>query len=116
MTPRDVLPRLERTRNLAPVDDVPVWAVSCFFMRKGYRRKGVSAALIAGALALARRAKAPALEAYPLDADQTTSSSFTGYATTFARAGFKTIACRVPARPIMRYDLTRVPKPKTRSR
>jgi len=29
----------------------------------------------------------------------------TGFASTFTRAGFKTVACRVPPRPIMRHDL-----------
>jgi GNAT superfamily N-acetyltransferase len=74
-------------------------------VRKGYRRQGVTSALIAAAVKAAQAAKAPALEAYPLDAEQTPSSSWTGYASTFARAGFKTVACRVPPRPIMRHDL-----------
>jgi GNAT superfamily N-acetyltransferase len=74
-------------------------------VRKGYRKRGVTSALIAAALAVAKRAKAPALEAYPLDADLTDSSSWTGYASTFARAGFKTVARHVPPRPIMRHDL-----------
>ena len=76
-------------------------------MRKGYRKKGVTEALIGAALNAARRAKAPALEAYPPDADLTPSSSSTGYASTFSRAGFKTVVRRVPPRPIMRYDLAR---------
>jgi len=33
------------------------------------------------------------------------SASGTGYASTFARAGFETVARRAPARPIMRHDL-----------
>jgi hypothetical protein len=70
-----------------------------------YRRRGITSALIAAALKVAARANAPALEAYPLDAEQTPSASGTGYASTFARAGFKTVARRVPPRPIMRYDL-----------
>jgi len=53
----------------------------------------------------AQSAKAPALEAYPLDAELTPSSTSTGYASTFARAGFKTVARRVWPRPIMRHDL-----------
>ena len=87
------------------MDDVPVGSLSCLYVRKGYRRKGVTAAFIAAALQAAKRAKAPALEAYPLDADLTPSASGTGYASTFARAGFKTVARRAPPRPIMRYDL-----------
>jgi len=43
--------------------------------------------------------------AYPLDADVTPSASSTGYASTFARAGFRTAARRVPARPAMRHGL-----------
>jgi GNAT superfamily N-acetyltransferase len=89
------------------VDDAPVWSLSCFYVRKDYRRKGVTEALIGAALSAARRAKAPALEAYPLNAELTPNASSTGYASTFSRAGFKTVARCVPPRPIMRYDLAR---------
>lgn len=61
--------------------------------------------MIAAALKMAKRAGASALEAYPLDAAQTPSASGTGYASTFKRLGFRTEACRVPPRPIMRHDL-----------
>ena len=105
LTPRDVLPWLDRAWRLKRVDDAAVWSLSCFYVRKGYRRKGVTEALIGAALNAARRANAPALEAYPLDAELTPSASGTGYASTFSRAGFKTVARRVPPRPIMRYDL-----------
>lgn len=104
LTPRDVLPWLDHTWRLKRVDDLPVWSLSCFYVRKGYRQRGVTSALIAAALDAAKRAGAPALEAYPLDADLTPSSSDTGYVSTFKRAGFKIVARRVPPRPIMRYD------------
>jgi GNAT superfamily N-acetyltransferase len=105
LTPRDALPWLDRAWRLKRVDVVPIWSLSCFYVRKGYRKRGVTSALIAAALKAAKRVKAPALEAYPLDADLTPSASGTGYASTFARAGFKTVARRVPPRPIMRHDL-----------
>ncbi|HKU99945.1 MAG TPA: GNAT family N-acetyltransferase [Vineibacter sp.] len=105
LTPRDALPWLDREWRLKRVDDMPVWSLSCLYVRIGHRRRGVTAALIAAALKAARRAKAPALEAYPFDADKSPSASGTGYASTFARAGFKVVARRIPARPIMRYDL-----------
>jgi hypothetical protein len=107
LTPRDAVPALDRIWRLARVDDVPVWSLSCIYVRIGYRRRGVSAALIAAAVAAARRAKAPALEAYPFDRSVSPSSTSCGFALTFARAGFKTVARRVPARPIMRHDLAR---------
>jgi len=65
LTPRDAVPWLDRTWRLKRVDDLPVWSLSCFYVRKGYRRKDVTSALIAAALKAAKRAKAPALEAYP---------------------------------------------------
>src|SRR5260221_3845251 len=105
LTPRDAVPWLDRAWRLKRVDDIPVWSLSCFYVRKGYRRQGVTSALIAAAVEAAKRAQAPALEAYPIDADQTPSASGTGYASTFARAGFKTVARRTPPRPIMRHDL-----------
>jgi len=46
LTPRDALPWLNRTRILKPVDDVPVWSLSCFYVRRGYRKRGVTSALI----------------------------------------------------------------------
>jgi len=104
LTPRDALPWLDHTWRLKHVDEVPVWSLSCFYVRKGYRRKGVMTALVAAALDYAERAGAPALEAYPLDASLTPSASFTGYVSTFKRAGFKIVARHVPPRPIMRYE------------
>ncbi len=105
LTPRDALPWLDRTWRLKRVDDVPVWSITCFYVRKGYRKRGVTSALIAAAIATAKGAGAPALEAYPLDAKLTPSASSTGYVSTFKRAGFKIVARHVPPRPIMRYEL-----------
>ena len=106
LTPRSALPWLDRTWRLKRIDDMPVWSISCLYVRIGYRKRGVTSRLIAAALQKAKRARAPALEAYPLDAGKSPSASGTGYRSTFARAGFKTVARRVPARPIMRYDFT----------
>ncbi|MEX2299774.1 MAG: GNAT family N-acetyltransferase [Bryobacterales bacterium] len=102
LTPRDAVPWLDRLWRLKRVDETPVWSLSCLYVRKGYRRRGITAALIEAALKAAKRAKAPALEAYPV---ATNSASSTGYASTFARAGFHTVARRVPSRPIMRHGL-----------
>ena len=104
LTPRDVLPWLDHTWRLKRIDDLPVWSLSCFYVRKGYRKRGVTSALITAALDAAKRAGAPALEAYPLDANLTPSASSTGYVSTFKRAGFKIVARHVPPRPIMRYE------------
>jgi GNAT superfamily N-acetyltransferase len=104
LTPRSALPWMDRTWRLKAVDELPVWSLSCLYVRIGYRKRGVTSRLIQAALRAAKRARAPALEAYPLDAAKSPSASGTGYRSTFARAGFRTVACRTPARPIMRYE------------
>src|SRR5215472_15342089 len=100
ITPRDSLPWIDRTWRLRRIDNTPVWSISCFYVRIGYRRRGVTRALIGAAIAAARKAKAPAVEAYPLDGDLSPSATSTGYASTFARLGFHEIARHSPERPI----------------
>jgi GNAT superfamily N-acetyltransferase len=100
---REATPALDRQWRIRRVDDVAVWALTCFYVRKGSRRHGVMSALIASAIEVARSAGAPALEAYPLDGALSPSATSLGYASTFAAAGFIEIARRSPERPIMRF-------------
>ena len=89
--PRTTFQRLVRSRTIPRVDDRPVWALICFLVRTGYRRRGVAGALLQGAIACAREHQAPALEAYPVDPQgQRISTSFAYVGTTvlFERAGF----------------------------
>jgi GNAT superfamily N-acetyltransferase len=51
-----------------------------FYVRIGYRRKGVTKALISAALKVAKRRNAPTLEGYPFDAAVSPDTSSTGYA------------------------------------
>jgi GNAT superfamily N-acetyltransferase len=104
VTPRLEVPILDERRVAKRVDDLPVWSVSCFYVRRGYRRKGIMAALIAGAIKFAKRAKAPALEAYPYETKQPV---FVGVLSTFKRAGFKIVAKPTRSRAIVRYKPTR---------
>jgi len=110
LTPRDALPWLDRAWRVKRVDNLPVWSISCFYVRKGYRRRGISSALIAEALRTAKLANALALEAYPLDGTVSPSSTSTGYLSTFLRAGFKEVARRTPEKPVMRHDLKKLPR------
>jgi GNAT superfamily N-acetyltransferase len=105
LTPRAALPWLERDWRFRRVDALPVWCVSCFYVRRSHRGRGITSALIHEAVNVAKRAGAPALEAYPRDAAKSPGSAFTGYVSTFERAGFKVVAVRTPTRPIMRHDL-----------
>ncbi len=80
------------------------WSLSCFYIRKGYRKRGVPSALFTAAKEAAERAGVPALEAYPLDAKLTPSASGTGYLSTFLRAGFEIVARHAAPRPIVGYE------------
>jgi len=106
VTPRTNLDRLERGRFTKQVDDVPVWAITCFFVRTGWRGKGVMSALIDEAVKFAKKNKAPALEAYPMKTQTRRSNSgmYTGVASSFERRGFKTVALPAPHRPTLRLS------------
>ncbi|HKG49593.1 MAG TPA: GNAT family N-acetyltransferase [Actinomycetales bacterium] len=104
VSPREALPAFDRGLRTKRLDDQPVWVIACLYVRKGHRRQGLSSALIAGAVDLARAAGAPAVEAFPLDSSVSPSATSTGYASTFAAAGFVEVARRSPARPAMRLS------------
>jgi hypothetical protein len=51
VAPREVHARLENSRILARVDDQPVWSITCFFVKRTFRRVGVSVLLLKAAAA-----------------------------------------------------------------
>jgi GNAT superfamily N-acetyltransferase len=105
VTPKRALPSLERRKFLETAVQPDAWCISCFFVRKGYRRRGVTAALIQEAVRFARDAGADSLEAYPLDPIRNPVVSFTGYLRTFLRLGFQAISAPDASRPVLRYWL-----------
>ena len=104
LAPRADLDWLATGRNFRPVDDLPVWSVPCFYVRRTHRRQGVMGALIEHAAGVATAAGAPALEAYPVDTAVPghTRNLFPGVASAFAEHGFTVVARRQPSRPVMR--------------
>ena len=105
ITPRHAVPAVEQSWRTRRVDDVPVWVIAGFDVRKGHRRQGITERLISAAVNYARSGGAPAVEAYPLDGEVSPSNTATGYVSTFRAAGFTEIARRSPERPIMRLTL-----------
>jgi GNAT superfamily N-acetyltransferase len=107
--PRENYSRLERSRILKPVDDQPVWSVTCFFVRKDVRRRGVSLALLREAVDYAARNGARIVEGYPTEPRggkaQPAAFVYTGLAAAFRQAGFREVARRSPTRPIFRYEI-----------
>lgn len=108
VAPREEFIRLEGSRVLAPVDDRPVWSITCFFITKEFRRKGLSAELLKAVIQYARKKKVKILEAYPAEpyADNIPAAfAWTGIPSAFIKAGFEEVARRSKTRPIMRYYL-----------
>ena len=108
LAPREEYPRLARSKVLAPVDEKPVWSVTCFFVAKAWRRKGVTVALLEGAKAFAASKGARLLEGYPVEAKggrMPDAFAYTGLPGAFEKAGFQEVARRSPTRPIVRAEL-----------
>lgn len=95
VAPRTELHPIEHSRKIPHIDELPVWSLWCMRVRPGYRKQGVTEALIEGAVDYARRNGAPAVEGYPVDnrgerVDQT--MAFVGTRAMFERAGFTKVA------------------------
>lgn len=91
--PRRDFPRLDRARTLACEDAEQVWSLPCFFIKPGWRDRGVAAALLAHALRSLRRQGAAIAEGYPvnLKPGQRLPNAFawTGTRSLFEAAGFE---------------------------
>lgn len=108
VAPRLDFIRLETSRVLAPVDDTPVWSLTCLFVERKYRRSGFSGFLIQSACEFAKGQGAEMVEAYPIipKKDKVPDAfSWTGFASVFRDIGFRVVEQRSETRPIMRIDL-----------
>ena len=106
--PRESFPRLEKSRTLQPIDDRPVWSVTCFFIARPWRRRGLSVRLLEAAVAHARSQGATVVEGYPSvsrGARMADAFAWTGLVGTFERAGFRIAVRASDARRIMRREL-----------
>ncbi len=103
--PRECFPGLDHSRVLKRVDDQPVWSITCFFIAKGYRRKGLMVPLLRAAVDYARQNGANIVEGYPVDPGDTgmaDSAGYTGLVSAFRTAGFEEVA-----RPDDRHHIMR---------
>jgi GNAT superfamily N-acetyltransferase len=109
---REDYPALERSRVLKPVDDTPVWSVSCLFVHKDHRKKGVSVGLLRAAVEFVRQRGGAVVEGYPVvpkSDDMPPVFAWTGLESAYRAAGFTEVARRSDTRPIMRRDVTTRP-------
>ena len=107
VAPRTDYVRFENARVLVPIDDKPVWSITCFFVHRTARRQGLMEKLIGAAVAFARDQGATMLEAYPrpVTAKEASATLYVGTVRCFARAGFKVVAQPSDKRSVVRKAL-----------
>jgi GNAT superfamily N-acetyltransferase len=93
--PTDELPRIKHRRAYTEgFTNLPDWRITCFFVDRDYRRKGVAAAALSGALREIARLGGGAVESYPEDVKgRAVSGSFLYNATVsmFQQQGFRPV-------------------------
>ena len=110
VAPREDYPRILRSPLHKPTDDASsVWAITCFFVAKSARGSGVASALLDAAVEFARKKGARFVEGYPIATEETKPQAemWRGSLEQFERAGFSCIARRKPNRPIVRLEVSR---------
>lgn len=108
VAPREEYIALERSRILKPIDDEPVWSISCLFIKKAYRRKGVSSQLLRAAVEFAEKQGARVIEGYPVEPSMEKMPDpflWHGVPSAFKATGFKEVLRRSKSRPIMRFEI-----------
>jgi len=106
VAPREKYIRLEKSRVLKRIDDQPVWSITCLYISKFNRRKGISAELIKAAVSYCKLNKAIIVEAYPtVPYDNKVPDAFlwTGIPSAFEEVGFLLVEKRSKWKLMMRY-------------
>ena len=108
--PREAFAALEHARVYVPVDDVPVWTVTCFFLREDVRGEGLTTDLLRAAVEHVRERGGEAVEGYPEEPDDvdfgaTGTPGYTGLVPAFEAAGFERVATLSNGRPVYRKTL-----------
>lgn len=108
VAPRDKYIRLENSKVLKKIDDKPVWSITCFFIDKKFRRKGISTELVKAVIKFCKLKGVKIIEAYPTvpySENIPAAFAWTGIPSAFEKAGFVEVARRSRTRPMMRYFL-----------
>jgi GNAT superfamily N-acetyltransferase len=103
------LPQDERDDPTSRGEDV--WLISCLFVHREHRRRGIATAMIEHAVAYAEAEGARAVDAVPVEPVSTLPDAFawTGLPSSYRAAGFVEIARPGPHRPLMRHEPLKKP-------
>jgi GNAT superfamily N-acetyltransferase len=107
VTRREDVIRFEKAKTsaLEPDKDPRAhYAITCFYVRTGHRRRGLMTDLAKAAIAYAKKNKAAAIDVCPIETDRPLmwGEGFVGIVSVFRDLGFTEVARRSPRRPLMR--------------
>lgn len=103
--PRSILEKMNRSRVHKPIDNEPVWSITCMFVAANHRKQGKSVPALNAVIQYAKQHNIKILEAYPTIPSQTLPDPFvwTGLLSTFIKAGFEIVDETSKNRPMVRY-------------
>lgn len=108
---RSEYPRLQRSPVTKPLDDTPVWVITCLYVRRSHRGRGLQASMIEAACSFAAGQGLTVVEGFPVEPGPGRTAgadnAMTGIASSFSAAGFTEVARRKKDRPAMRRQVTR---------
>ena len=93
------------------IDDGGVWAVTCFVVKVGHRRRGIGPALLDAAVAARTRppartpSRATRSTSPPGERQSSSAELYHGTLSTFLAAGFEEVGRTGPTRPVVRLAL-----------
>ncbi|WP_100488025.1 GNAT family N-acetyltransferase [Sporolactobacillus pectinivorans] len=108
--PREQYIRLNKSRVFRRIDDLPVWSISCFFLSKRFRRRGLSYDLVKAAVNFCQMNGAEIIEAYPevpYSDKEPGTFLWTGIPASFEKAGFVETVRRSKWKRMMRLQVNK---------
>ncbi|MDE2897640.1 MAG: GNAT family N-acetyltransferase [Chloroflexota bacterium] len=106
IAPRPTFPRLRTSSVTGAADpnDPSIWSLTCFYVPRRIRGRGLAQRLLRAAIDHARQHGAAAVEAYPTD-PESPSYRYGGVRPMYSNAGFREIGRLGKRRYVMRLDL-----------
>ncbi len=108
--PRNDFPLLQKSKTYKQDDLDDVWSVTCFFIHRNWRRRGLSRGLLKAAVEAMRKRGVGVVEAYPVTTTKDgrrigSSMAWTGPLAIYEELGFKVVQTTNPRRPLVRLQL-----------
>jgi len=108
VAPREDYIKIENSRSFKRIDDKPGWSITCFFVKKEFRRQNLSHKLIKGVIDYAIKKKIKTLEAYPaIPYSDKVSPPFlwVGILSAFLKNGFTVVKQSSKSRAMVRLEI-----------